>query len=301
MGRREVARQRERKRERERRFQTLVPSLFSLEKKKKNLQKNHPWKKKKKTQQNKTQHSVTYASNFPDRLRLIKTVHLFPLQVKLKADYVRSIRDLQVGCSVKDSILGGSLRLDAASRTLCYHKSLPLASLLSGGGGGVPSLPAGYSAGGALGIFAGMSYDGLLPVGSRGDAGEAMSLGGGPARPRPPALSMESLRPFLTFRYELGGGGYGGGGTGAVWNGDGLALRHRFRVTKGLGLEVRGSARLPTPRAEVTLGGGGGGYGYGGGGGRGGGRGGPAAEGRLSLGEGGAHLHVEEVNLVFHL
>ena len=37
-----------------------------------------------------TRRSVTYASSFPDRLRLIKTVHLFPLQLKLKADYVRA-------------------------------------------------------------------------------------------------------------------------------------------------------------------------------------------------------------------
>lgn len=196
------------------------------------------------------------------------------MQLKLKADYVRAARDIQVGCSVKDSILGGSLRVDAATRTLCYHKRLPLSSLLGGGGSG-PS-------GAHIGIFAGMSYDGLLPLGSRGDASAAYSLGGGPARPRPPPFSAESLRPSLTFRYELGGGG-------AVWTGDAFALRHRFRVTKGLGLEVRGSARLPAPRAELTVGGGGGG----------GGR--DSATGRISLGEGGAHLHVEEVNLVFHL
>lgn len=187
-----------------------------------------------------------------------------------------------MGCSVKDSILGGSLRVDAATRTLCYHKRLPLSSLLGGGGSG-PS-------GAHIGIFAGMSYDGLLPLGSRGDASAAYSLGGGPARPRPPPFSAESLRPSLTFRYELGGGG-------AVWTGDAFALRHRFRVTKGLGLEVRGSARLPAPRAELTVGGGGGGSGGFGGG----GRGRESATGRISLGEGGAHLHVEEVNLVFHL
>lgn len=207
-------------------------------------------------------------------------MHLFPLQLKLKADYVRSLRDVQVGCSVKDSILGGSLRVDAASRTLCYHKRLPL-SFGGGGGGG------GSSFGGAhVGIFAGMSYDGLLPLGSRGDANAALSLGGGPARPRPPPLSMESLRPSLTFRYELGGGG-------AVWTGDAFALRHRFRVSKGLGLEVRGSARLPAPRAELRVGGGGGGAG--------GTNRDDGSSSRISLGEGGAHLHVEEVNLVFHL
>lgn len=177
-----------------------------------------------------------------------------------------------MGCSVKDSILGGSLRVDAASRTLSYHKRLPLS--FSGSGGS--------SSGAHVGIFAGMSYDGLLPVGSRGDANASLSLGGGPARPRPPPLSMESLRPSLTFRYELGGGG-------AVWTGDAFALRHRFRVSKGLGLEVRGSARLPAPKAELRVGGGGDDNRD------------SANSSRISLGEGGAHLHVEEINLVFHL
>jgi len=178
--------------------------------------------------------SVTYASSFPDRLRLIKTVHLFPLQLKLKADYVRAARDVQVGCSVRDSILGGSLRVNAATRTLSYHKRLPLS--LGGGSSG--------PAGAHVGIFAGISYDGLLPLGSRGDATVGDGGGGGLSRPRPPPFSVESLRPSLTFRYELGGGG-------AVWTGDAFALRHRFRVSKGLGLEVRGSARLPAPKAEL--------------------------------------------------
>ena len=174
---------------------------------------------------------------------------------------------------MRDAVLGGSLRLDAASRTLSYHKRLPLGSSSA-----------------HVGIFAGMSYDGLLPVGSRGDASAALPPGGGPARPRPPPLSLESLRPSLTFRYELGGGG-------AVWTGDAIALRHSFRVSRGLGLEVRGSARLPAPKAELTVGGGGGG-----GGGRGGGGSrDQSSSSRISLGEGGAHLHVEEVNLVFHL
>lgn len=201
---------------------------------------------------------------------------MFPLQLKLKADYVRSARDVQVGCSVRDSILGGSLEVDATSRTLSYHKRLPLSF------GGSP-------AGGAhVGIFAGVSYDGLLPLGSRGDANAALSLGGGPARLRPPQFSMESLRPSLTFRYELGGGG-------AVWTGDAFALRHRFRVSKGLGLEVRGSARLPAPKAELRVG-------RGAVGGIGGGVGNQdSSSSRISLGEGGALLHVEEVNLVFHL
>jgi len=246
-------------------------SVERFPKKKLNNSKKTQTQKLKKTQKlvKNSSKSVTYASNFPDRLRLIKTVHLFPLQLKLRADYVRASRDVQVGCSVRDSVLGGSLRLDATSRTLSYHKRLPLGSSSA-----------------HVGIFAGMSYDGLLPVGSRGDANAALALGGGPARPRPPPLSMESLRPSLTFRYELGGGG-------AVWTGDAIALRHSFRVSKGLGLEVRGSARLPAPKAELTVGGGGGQGG--------GGRRDSASSSRISLGEGGAHLHVEEVNLVFHL
>ena len=143
---------------------------------------------------------------------------------------------------MKDSIFGRKPPGRRLTRTLSYHKRLPL-SLGSSSG----------PAGAHVGIFAGISYDGLLPLGSRGDANAFGGEGeGGLSRPRPPPFSVESLRPSLTFRYELGGGG-------AVWTGDAFALRHRFRVSKGLGVEVRGSARLPAPKAELRVGGGGGG------------------------------------------
>lgn len=59
------------------------------------------------------------------------------------------------------------MRLDATSRTLQYHKRLPL-----GGGGHV-------------GVFGGVSFAGAL----RGD------------------FTRAGLAPHLAFRYELGGGG----------------------------------------------------------------------------------------------
>ena len=139
--------------------------------------------------------------------------------------------------SQKDALLGGDVRLDAATRSLQYHKRVPL-----GGGAHV-------------GVFGGVALDGLL----RGDA------------------SAASLKPTLAFRYELGGGG-------AVWSEGAVAVRQRVRLAKGLGLEARGSVRLPTPRAEVSLG-------------RGDGRGGGG--GRVSLGDGGPlHFHLEELNAV---
>lgn len=68
----------------------------------------------------------------------------------------------------QDAILGGDVRLDASTRTLQYHKRVPLGAT-----------------GGHVGVFAGASLAGAL----RGD------------------LSRASLRPHLAFRYELGGGG----------------------------------------------------------------------------------------------
>ena len=44
---------------------------------------------------------VTVASNFPDRLRLLKRIHLFPLTLTLRADYVRRTREFEYGCSAQ--------------------------------------------------------------------------------------------------------------------------------------------------------------------------------------------------------
>lgn len=63
---------------------------------------------------------MTSASNFPDRLRVIKTVDVFPLRFKLKAEYLRRDRDLQCGISVRDSVLGGALRIESSTRTLRF-------------------------------------------------------------------------------------------------------------------------------------------------------------------------------------
>ena len=138
---------------------------------------------------------------------------------------------------LQDAILGGDVRLDAATRSLQYHKRVPLG-------------------GGAVGVFGGVSLAGAL-------AGD---------------FSAAALKPSLAFRYELGGGG-------AVCTGQRIDVRHRVALGKGVGLEARGSVRLPSARAQVNLGGGGG-------------------EGRVSFGGGNddqLHLHLEEVNAVLWL
>lgn len=190
---------------------------------------------------------ITVASSFPDRIRLLKRVSLFPLSLTLRADYVRATRSFDLGCSARDAVLGGDVRLDAGGRSLNYYKRVPLG----------PS-------GAHVAVLGGVSLAGAL----RGD------------------FSQTALKPSLAFRYELGGGG-------AVWSGERVDLRHRVALGKRLGLEARGSARLPAPRAEVTLGGGGrrtasGRL--------------EGAGGRVSLGDGGPLcLHVEEVNAILWL
>ena len=192
---------------------------------------------------------ITWAADFPDRLRLIKRVTLFPLRLALRADYHRPTRSFSYGCAASDAVWGGSLLLDAASKSVHYHKAVPV-------GGGA-----------CVGIHAAVSYGGVL----RGEG-----------------LGVDSLRPSLSFQYELGGGA-------AVWTGGRIDGRHRFRVAKGLGLEVLGFAQLPAPRARYTAGsdlslpdr-----YGRGGAGRH------AARPGVISLGEGPLHLHFEEVNVV---
>lgn len=44
---------------------------------------------------------VTVASSFPDRLRLLKRVRVFPLSLTLRCDYVRRTRQFECGCSAK--------------------------------------------------------------------------------------------------------------------------------------------------------------------------------------------------------
>jgi hypothetical protein len=179
---------------------------------------------------------------------LLKRVTLFPISLTLRADYVRATRSFECGCSARDAVLGGDVRLDAGGKSLTYFKRLPL-----GASGAHVAVLGGVSLGGAM----------------RGD------------------FSQASLKPTLSFRYELGGGG-------AVWSGERVDLRHRVALTRRLGLEARGSARLPAPRAELTLGGRrtrSGRLADGGGGG-----------GRVSLGDGGPLcLHVEEVNAILWL
>jgi hypothetical protein len=200
---------------------------------------------------------ITWAADFPDRLRLVKRLTLFPLRLALRADYHRPTRSFSYGCAATDAVWGGSVLLDAGSRSVHYHKAVPV-------GGGA-----------CVGIHAAASYGGLL-------AGRG--------------FSAESLRPSLSFQYELGGGA-------AVWTGGRIDGRHRFRVAKGLGLEVLGFAQLPAPRARYTAGSDlalpGGGRGGNGNGGRGGTP--RPRPGVITLGEGPLHLHFEEVNVVLEL
>lgn len=193
---------------------------------------------------------ITWAADFPDRLRLIKRLTLFPLRLALRADYHRPTRSFSYGCAATDAVWGGSILLDAGSRSVHYHKAVPV-------GGGA-----------CVGIHAAASYGGLL---------------------RGQGFGADSLRPSLSFQYELGGGA-------AVWTGGRIDGRHRFRVAKGLGVEVLGFAQLPTPRARWTAGsdlslpapGGSAAPGA-------------PRPGVITLGEGPLHLHFEEVNMVLEL
>ena len=51
---------------------------------------------------------LTWASRFPskvDKLKLRKRVHLFPVQVTLKADYDTNTREFEYGCSARVCLL----------------------------------------------------------------------------------------------------------------------------------------------------------------------------------------------------
>ena len=47
---------------------------------------------------------VTWGSEFPDKLKLRKQVTLWPLRFKLRADYNRTVRNFEYGCSCKVSM-----------------------------------------------------------------------------------------------------------------------------------------------------------------------------------------------------
>lgn len=44
---------------------------------------------------------ITWASDFPDKLKIRKEVTIWPLRFKLRADYTRALRSFEYGCSCK--------------------------------------------------------------------------------------------------------------------------------------------------------------------------------------------------------
>jgi len=44
---------------------------------------------------------ITWGSEFPDKLKIRKEVTLWPLRFKLRADYTRTLRAFEYGCSCK--------------------------------------------------------------------------------------------------------------------------------------------------------------------------------------------------------
>ena len=49
---------------------------------------------------------ITWASEFPDKLKIRKEVTLWPLRFKLRGDYTRALRAFEFGCSCKVSMAG---------------------------------------------------------------------------------------------------------------------------------------------------------------------------------------------------
>ena len=71
---------------------------------------------------------ITWASEFPDKLKIRKEVTLWPLRFKLRADYTRALRAFEFGCSCKVSIQAGRLpsqcaRFQSACTTALIHCS----------------------------------------------------------------------------------------------------------------------------------------------------------------------------------
>ncbi|EIE19698.1 hypothetical protein COCSUDRAFT_54586 [Coccomyxa subellipsoidea C-169] len=173
---------------------------------------------------------ITWGAQFPDKLKIRKEIKLWPLRFKLRADYCQLNRTFEYGCSCKDALFGGRIRVNVPQQEIEYRKRIPL-----------------YN--GHMGVTARASYAGLLS-----------------AEPQ--------FRPHLGFEYELGGGA-------AIWAGNHVNLRHQFRLSRGLGIEVCGEAQLPTPAARYSW------------------QHDNAQE--LSVGEGAFKLHVGQVNVVVNL
>ncbi|KAK9806359.1 hypothetical protein WJX72_011351 [[Myrmecia] bisecta] len=175
--------------------------------------------------------SFTWASNFPDKVKFRKRLDIWPLRFMLRADYDRQHRSFQYGCSCKDKLLGGVVRVDIPSSQLEYRKRLDLGN------------------GAHLGLSARCSYAGLL----RGEVG--------------------AFNPVIGFQCEFGHGA-------AVWAQNQIDLRQKVRVTRNLAIEACGSAELPLPRAQYAV---------------------NSDANTLTMGEGTFHLHVAQLNAIFHL
>lgn len=62
----------------------------------------------------------------PDKIRVVKKFHVWPLQLKCGATYDRHLEKLSFEFSCKDQILKGRLLLNTAQQTLHYKKFFPL-------------------------------------------------------------------------------------------------------------------------------------------------------------------------------
>ena len=70
---------------------------------------------------------MTWGSEFPDKLKLRKQITLWPLRFKLRADYNRTVRNFEYGCSCKVSVAPPSSRIGSPSSSLhCASAEAPL-------------------------------------------------------------------------------------------------------------------------------------------------------------------------------
>lgn len=170
---------------------------------------------------------LTWGSSFPDKVKLQKRIHIWPLSFKLRFEYDSVSRTTSLGYSCKDAVLGGRIRMD--SRVLEYRKRLRV-----GGGANV-------------GLTAQIEYPGLWTR-------QPLNATGG-----------------LHFQF---------GSAAAMWAGDVFDLKKKLRISRGLDLQVCGSAQIPVPQAQYIV---------------------NANQQHVALGQGPLHFHVAQLNACINL
>ncbi|KAK9791348.1 hypothetical protein WJX73_004327 [Symbiochloris irregularis] len=123
---------------------------------------------------------LTWASRFPDLVKIRKHLSIFPLQLTLEGAFQPDGRHTFFGCSCQDKFLKGWLKVDLPTRQIHYRKRLSL----------------GNSA--TLAMTANCNYDGLLGLGGRSPSPSfslRYELGGGSASLGDGTLAMRQRLP----------------------------------------------------------------------------------------------------------